>query len=275
MPNAHRVLSWSLCSSVALLAACEPSRPADPGPAAPPAVAVPVVSSPSPPRAPGAESSPSPDTDAGSPTVVAVDQDRTLRALRDSLPAGWRLLTPGDRIIIERIEPVWVLWENRINAPESTETEAERVARIQRYGKRVNSRILYRAEAGWSQDTLRATREHNKRIAAKLSQLPDRHGVRHLIDASMHRKNNDPRIGAAPEELPRVEAYEAERKRVEAELRPLPAYLTQRYGLFAMDHEGWSDAYTIVHPYRVVEECYRLDDAVRALLAKEGTKVER
>jgi len=202
--------------------------------------------------------------------VVELESDRTLRALRDAVPRGWRVYSQQDRVIIERDDLVWVLSENRISAPAMTESDAERVARIQRHGTRVHPRIVYRAEAGWTADTLRAAREHNEKVYREIFALPDRHGVRRLVEATRSRKNPDPKIGATPDELPRVEAYLKERAELEKRVRPLPRYLTERYALFGPDYEGWSDAYHIVHPYPVAEECYRLDDKLRELLKTNG-----
>lgn len=67
--------------------------------------------------------------------------DETLRKLRDSLPPGWRLLRLADRVVLERTTPLWVLWQNNINAPPSRESADQRRRRIIANGRRSTCKI--------------------------------------------------------------------------------------------------------------------------------------
>ncbi len=180
------------------------------------------------------------------------------------LPAGWRVLRQGDQLVFERTTPVWVLPENRISAPVSTETAAERSARIRKHGKLVRPRFAFRLEPRWSAARLARVTRENAAVSRSLAALGRKHGITPLLDQVAHSKNPDPlRLARTPDEERRVRAYLAERRALEAKLQPLPELASARFSLFPAGHEGWSDATHLVDPPAAAEECYRVEQALR------------
>jgi len=203
---------------------------------------------------------------AGDPVVVSL-----ARLL--SVGPGWTLRSGGGELVIERRQPVWVLAQNLINAQASLESEAQREARIKRYGRQIKPRMIYRTERRWSAGRVKAARAQNARLGARLEALGAKHRVAHLLTAALRRKNSDPALGATAAERARLATYRADRARLEARRVRLPDFHTTAWSLFFVRHEGWSDGQHLVHPAAASEECYRLDQLVRdRLLPVEGAR---
>jgi hypothetical protein len=197
-------------------------------------------------------------------------EDAVLARVRKLLDAGWTLRVERGELAIERTRPVWVLAQNLTSAPASKESELERAERIQRHGRQVRPRLVYRTEPRWTARRLDDCRVWNRMIHARIAALASRHRVDHLLDAAARRKNPDPALGASPEERARLATYKVERARLEARLVRLPDFHTASSSLFLLRREGWSDGQHLVHPFAAVEECYRLERKLRqALIAVE------
>jgi hypothetical protein len=198
----------------------------------------------------------------GAPLPADVASDRVLARL--PVPAGWRLLRRGDQLVFERTAPVWVLPENRISAAASTETAAERSARIRTHGKQARPRFSFRLEPRWSAARDARVRRENIAVGRRLAALGSKHSIQRLLDQVAHSKNPDPlRLARTPDEERRIRAYLAERSALEAKLQPIPELSSGRFSLFPAGHEGWSDAYNVVDPPAAAEECYRVEQAIR------------
>lgn len=193
-------------------------------------------------------------------------EDAVLARVRKLLDAGWMLRVERGELSIERTRPVWVLAQNLTSAPVSKESELERAERIQRRGRQVRPRLVFRSEPRWTARRIGDARVWNRMIHARIAALAHRHRVDHLLDAAARRKNPDPSLGASPEERARLAAYQSERARLEARLTRLPDFHTASSSLFLLRREGWSDGQHLVHPFAVVAECYRLERRVRETL---------
>lgn len=69
--------------------------------------------------------------------------DPVLANWQTLLPAGWTLTAQDSTLILEAEVPVFVLTENRINAPLSRLTQKEEQARIRAHGQLVKPRLVY------------------------------------------------------------------------------------------------------------------------------------
>lgn len=96
------------------------------------------------------------------PAAFSIASDAALGQLQRTLPKGWTMKINGDQLVIQSVADVWVLFENRINAPENRESEAQRIARIIKYGKKcpVPSR------SGWRKSRLWQNRFHIEPVYA-------------------------------------------------------------------------------------------------------------
>lgn len=213
----------------------------------------------------------SPQVDMASPATI--DQDPVLLAVRAGLPTGWSMRIDGTALVFERAAAVWVLPENKINAMASTESEAQRGARIRSHGQRAHPMIVYPVEPRWTPRKIRQTLARNREIQAKLQELGAKYGVADLLREATHTKPGDPRIGASEAQLVRLEPYVRERTALEARLRRLPVWQTSRLALFERSHRAWSDAMTSVAPYAAAEDCYAADERVQALLRRHADRI--
>jgi len=72
-----------------------------------------------------------------------LENDSVLLTLIQNLPADWQVLDRNNTILIEKKTAIYVLFENRINAPNLVETASARSQRIQKYGKKINLAISF------------------------------------------------------------------------------------------------------------------------------------
>lgn len=175
-------------------------------------------------------------------------RDAALVRLRRALPAGWQMSISGPVLRIESRAWVWVQHGNRINAPMSRETPAERAARLKR-GRKMHSALVLRLEKRWSATQLAQARRHNRRLRKRVAALIDKHGL-----SAIFRGNSKlpPAALAARRGLgPAYARYAAERRQLEKRLFRLPAYQSQRHSLWLQRIEGASDAFSEVYPERL------------------------
>lgn len=191
--------------------------------------------------------------------------DATLEKLRAALPRGWTLSVGEAEVGAQRAGEVVVLFENRINAPLSRETEAGREARIRAHGKASPCRLVWRREPRWTAERRAAVTAANEAIAAQLSGLERKHGVDGLRDRSLSRKGGDFFRARTEEERRRVADYQREKSALEARIQPLPDCDTERASLFLASRSGVEDEHTVVAPAHASEEAARVERALREL----------
>ncbi|MGV8121654.1 MAG: hypothetical protein AB2L14_17985 [Candidatus Xenobiia bacterium LiM19] len=189
--------------------------------------------------------------------------DQALRKVEGSLPAGWVMYTEGDRLIIKRREPVWILTENRINAPVSSESSNERDDRIRKKGSKSDARLVFRMEKAWTPEKLRCAAITNETVKADLKALPGRLGVEKLMDESLSRKGEAVYKGRTDDEKKRIAAFYKERENIEKKLVKLPDYTSKQYSLFILLKEGAEDDFHRVFPGQASEEIYTVESLLR------------
>ncbi len=184
--------------------------------------------------------------------------DRTLDALSRALPDGWSLTQAGDTLTIERREPVWVLVENRINAPVTRETGDERSKRIRAHGRPGACRLAWRIEERWSAaklaDARAANAEIDRTVAALYARFPD---------VSPSRKGDDFFKTQNADDEKRVQAFVRERDDLLARRRHPPDLHSERHSLFLVSREGADDEMHSVDPPGALAEAERV---VRTIL---------
>jgi|GEM_PF-1174949 len=189
--------------------------------------------------------------------------DQALRKVEASLPAGWVMYTEEDRLVIKRREPVWILNENRINAPVSLESSSERDDRIRKKGMKGYARLVFRMEKLWTPEKLRCAANTNETVKADLKALPGRHGVEKLVDKSLSRKGETVYRGRTDDEKKRIAAFNKERDSIEKKLVKMPDYTSKQYSLFLLIKEGAEDDFHSVTPGKASEEMYTVESLLR------------
>ncbi|PKN24930.1 MAG: hypothetical protein CVU65_10320 [Deltaproteobacteria bacterium HGW-Deltaproteobacteria-22] len=200
------------------------------------------------------------------PPAFTIASDAALVKLQKSLPAGWSMKIPGDRLVIRSQADVWVLFENRINAPDSQETDAQRIARIIRHGKKMPSSIELRLEKKWSRARLDAARAKNGEIHKKIAALVDKHGL-----TAVFLGNSKLSPGALAEQRGLGDAYrryENEKKLMEAGLIQLPEYESTLCSLWLVSTQGASDGYSLVHPDAISMQSFAIRNSLKKVLTE-------
>jgi len=184
--------------------------------------------------------------------------DRVLDALSLALPGGWSLALGRDTLTIERREPVWVLAENRINAPMSRETADERSRRIRAHGTSCACRLVYRLEERWTGEQLADARAANagidRAVAALHAESPD---------VSPSRKGDGFYVTQNAGDGGRVQAFMRERDALLARRRRLPDLHSERHSLFLVSREGVEDEMHLVDPPAASRELAEVERLAR------------
>ncbi len=196
-------------------------------------------------------------------------KDPLIDRLAADLPRGWNLISGPDRLTIERKEKAWVLFENRINAPVSRETSAERSARIRKHGKESACRLVFRIEPRWTRERVLKARQANTEIEETIASLSRKHDIAHLRDDRLSRKGEDVYTPKTPEEEKRVEAYRKELRELRARQTEVPRLHSERHSLFFESAEGREDEYAIVDPPEASQESFEISRKMQQILKEE------
>ncbi len=168
-------------------------------------------------------------------TQWAFPADRDLTQMEKSLPTGWKIVRAAQTFKIVGPDQVWLIHENRINAPPGQAASARRkwLDRQARWKKLhmaldapVRPEFRFRYEPRWSPAKLRSVRQRN---AAILKQ----------IRAIVAKINSRGKRGA--------DAYRRQTESLREKLVPLP-YNTQRHALYVDKTVGVEDGFTYVFP---------------------------
>jgi len=200
------------------------------------------------------------------PPTFSITADAALVKLQRSLPKGWTMKITDDQLVIRSQADVWVLYENRINAPDTNESEALRNARIMKYGKKMPSTIELRLEKKWDAARLDAARAKNRGIHTKTAALIVKHGLGPVFQGN---SKNTP--GALAERQGLGDAYrryEKEKNVLEAGLIRLPEYESSLCSLWIVRTQGDSDEFSLIHPYTISEQNFGIRNNLRKTLSE-------
>ncbi|MBU1536637.1 hypothetical protein KKF84_15025, partial [Myxococcota bacterium] len=157
---------------------------------------------------------------------------------------------------------VWVLFQNMINAPATTETMARRNARIRKHGKKMHSALVFRLEKRWSPKKLSMARQKNRLIQKKSAALIAKHGLTAIFYGN---SKLGPEALAERKGLGKAFArYQKERRALIRSIVSLPQFHSQHYSLWLIGTTGASGQFALIYPHAVSAQNY----AIRNLLPK-------
>ena len=194
--------------------------------------------------------------------AASAADDARLSSLRSALPAGWTLTITGQRLELARSGPVWVLMENRINAPMTPGDPGERIRRL---GKEARSRLVFRVEKRWSAAQWRAARAQNAELERQIEGLPQKFAIVELYSARLSRKGEPTYVARSDEESRRVEQWRTERDRLRSRRVMLPNYTSSASSLFGAEREGADDEMHSVDPPEASRELFQVERQLREL----------
>jgi hypothetical protein len=186
------------------------------------------------------------------------DDDRMLLKVKNLLPEGWSMLRQNDVLAIQRDELIYVLFENMINAPVSMETKEEREQRIIKYGKQERQKYVFSFYPKLSDGEIEKKKNFNDSINNIIFSLPEKYGIKNLLDKFASSKGEEYYTGKTDEENKRIEKYKSEKKSLAEELIRLPEFNSEKYSLYLDMVIGISDEFHLVHPYEASAEMYKI-----------------
>ena len=135
--------------------------------------------------------------------------DPVLERLKSNLPKGWTITRNKNELILERLEPCWLMMENRINAPMSRETEADLKKRFMENGKKDSPKILIRLETDWSEEKVKTVKTQNARVYQEIENLRVQMGMPGLRNQFLSSKGGEflvPKTKADEEKITKFKA---------------------------------------------------------------------
>lgn len=180
-------------------------------------------------------------------TTDIIAGDNILRLIRGVVPPGWVMRADTDLIIVERIEQIWILDGNRLDAP-AGETRDQLNARVQTKGKKATAFISFHYEPIWDPMRIEESMSFNAGIYAKIKALPERHGIVELYNPALSSRTEKVYTPKTPKDEVNIAAYHRERAELLASLIRMPDHNTEKYSLFLIDKQGGEDQFTTVFP---------------------------
>lgn len=180
-------------------------------------------------------------------TTDVISNDNILRLIRSVVPPGWIMRADSDLIIVQRIEQVWILEGNRLNAP-AGETREQRMDRVQSKGQKSTAFISFHYEPIWDPMRIEESMSFNAGIYAKIKALPERHGIVELYNPALSSRTEKVYTPKTPKDEVNIAAYHRERAELLASLIRMPDHNTEKYSLFLIEKQGGDDQFTTVFP---------------------------
>jgi hypothetical protein len=197
-----------------------------------------------------------------------IDGDEMLVKTAKLLPAGWTMLGYDEVLVIQREEIVYVLFENRINAPESMETIEEINKRIIKEGKKTRAKYVFSYCPKLNQMEIETIKNQNDSIQRIINSLPVKYNIEYLLDKFASSKGGEYYTGKTDEEKSRIEAYYKEKRNLIDEQKKIPNYNSEKYSLYLNIIIGEGDELHLVNPYEVSAEIYKIREILNENLIK-------
>jgi hypothetical protein len=196
------------------------------------------------------------------------NDDESLLKVKKLLPAGWKMISTNDTLIIEREDSVYVLSENRINAPESSETRDEINKRIMKYGRLEKPGLIFRYYTKLDSSEMATTKELSITLQKIIYSLPEKFEIEHLIDKFAMSKGEEIYIGKTSDEKERIENYYKEKNKLFSEIPRLPDFNSEKYSLYLDMIIGMEDQMHLIYPYEVSGEIFKIREILNENLEK-------
>jgi len=192
--------------------------------------------------------------------------DGNINLILNNLPSGWAFTEANGNFIIYRKDSVFVLNENRINAP--FENEEIRIKRIKENGVKTQAEIIIHYENKWDFLKIQEAQLKNAAIRDEISKLPEKLKIATLLDPKLSRKNNPVYTARNEKEKLNIAANYKEKENLEKTLLKIPDYNTQFYSLFNVSSSGKEDNMHWVLPVEASIELYTILTLIREACGK-------
>jgi hypothetical protein len=184
------------------------------------------------------------------------ENDSILEKLRKSLPKYWILKTENQQLVISFTEKVYVLYENKINAPLNTETPQQKEERFKKYGRLINPQFVFDLKKKLTRKEIDLIKSENNKIYTAISELQEK-----LKDIPETWKDGN-YMPRNKEEEKLVSNYEKERSNLESKIIKLPEYQSEKYALYLESEIGLETEFVSVLPEESSAEMFRIKNEI-------------
>jgi|WetSurMetagenome_2_1015567.scaffolds.fasta_scaffold226266_2 hypothetical protein len=192
--------------------------------------------------------------------------DANISIVLNYIPKNWVFTADSNHFTITCTDTVWVLDENRINAP--FEKKEDQIARIKNNGKRIVPEIVLQYVNKWTPDQIQQANIHNAIYDDEIHKLPKKLNIECLRDKKLSGKNATIYTPTNEQEKKRIEQYEIELTRLQDKKIRLPDFHSEKYSLFIESVYGRADDYHLVYPGENSLELYTILNTFREVCGK-------
>lgn len=179
----------------------------------------------------------------------SIEGDKVLMGLKEILPSNWKMEIREGNLVVECMDSVWVMYNNKINAAPNSPTPKPKE------GSRPNamSRFIFHLEPKWDQAKKDQVVKQNAQVGSNIAALEAKHGVADLKKISKGRTLYVPKTD---EDKKKIAAFLMAQREVTMEIQPMPDYQTEQYALFQLAATGMDSEYEDIHPEETNRQMY-------------------
>jgi hypothetical protein len=192
--------------------------------------------------------------------------DANISIVLNYIPKNWVFTADSNHFTITCTDTVWILDENRINAP--MEKKEDQIARIKSNGKRIVQVIVLRYVNKWTPDQLQQAKIQNAYYDDEIHKLPSKYNIEYLRDNKLSGKRGTIYTPTNEQEKKRIEQYEMELAKLQGKKTILPDFHSEKYSLFLESTTGKMDDNHLVYPGENSIELYTILSTFREICGK-------
>lgn len=191
---------------------------------------------------------------------IDIENDALLLKLKNSLSGEFIMRAKEDSVYIEKKDSVWVLFENKINAPVDRKTQEERIRDIKKHGIKTMAQLVFRCENKWDKTKLAAVTNHDDSINNIIGILPGKYNI-----SKLDHKFDD-YIANTPADEKNLESYREEKGLLESKLIIIPDYQSKKYAMFLCKEIGVDDEFHTVYPFETTGKIYDIKNLLSKIM---------
>lgn len=197
---------------------------------------------------------------------VLLDTSEVYKIINKNISSDWLVTDDGKQITIQHKKPVWVLFENQINAPMDLENNQKKEEqRIKKYGQKKFLTIELAYQKRWTQDQINQAKEENQRVYDDLVGFPSRLG----LTKRDHKTGEF--IAVTPKEKEQLKKFHLEREKYLKLIKKIPDY---HVGGVSIDYkyDFYADGMSLIGPKNYQEEAFKLDTRLKEAFNQSSKK---
>ena len=199
-----------------------------------------------------------------------LENDHAFVDFKTKLDSGWKVYVKKNLLQIERKEPVFVMPENRTNAPPTLgETESDKIVRMKKYGMKMKPALIYEIQKRWTVNDSIEAETSREEVQNKIQSLPKKYKIEHLLDKELSKKGGEIYTPKTVKEKRKVKEYFIAKSKLEKKMPRIPDYHFNKFTLFLISKRGGNSDYAEVYPESVMGEFIKVEKLLYKYRAKE------